>query len=120
MKMKLRSRWVRWAKQKSSGPLSEAAYLLAIVGGIVMIALSLAGLLGLFIALPFQSPFLPSLLGNALIVLILGVVAFIGSKHVRESVWDIALIVVGCIGGGIGGLLVLLAGLLGLLSRYVL
>jgi hypothetical protein len=83
-----------------------------------MILLSLAGFLGFGIALPFHVP-LVAMFGSALIGLILGIVAFIGSKHVRELIWAIVLLVVGYVGGGIGGLLVLVGGLLGILSRFL-
>jgi hypothetical protein len=57
--------------------------------------------------------------GFAFLPLILGIVAIILAKRVTELVWAIILIVVGYLGGGIGGILVLLGGLLGLLSRFI-
>jgi hypothetical protein len=45
--------------------------------------------------------------------------AVVGSKRANELIWAVVLIVVGYLGGGIGGLLTLIGGLLGLLSRYV-
>ena len=57
--------------------------------------------------------------GFAFLPLILGIVAIIVAKRVTELVWAIILIVVGYLGGGIGGILVLLGGLLGLLSRFI-
>jgi hypothetical protein len=57
--------------------------------------------------------------GEGVITLILGVMAVVGSKRANELIWAVVLIVVGYLGGGIGGLLTLIGGLLGLLSRYV-
>jgi len=57
--------------------------------------------------------------GFALLPLILGIIAIVSAKHVTELVWAIVLIIIGFIGGGIGGILVLLGGLLGLISKYV-
>jgi hypothetical protein len=56
---------------------------------------------------------------GAILGIILGIVAIFGSKHVTELVWAIVLIVIGFVGGGIGGLLVLVGGILGLLSKYI-
>jgi hypothetical protein len=49
----------------------------------------------------------------------LGIVAVFGSKRVNEVVWAAVLMIVGFLAGGIGGLLTLIGGLIGLLSRYV-
>jgi hypothetical protein len=61
--------------------------------------------------------------GFGILALILGIIAIIGAKHVTELIWAIVLIVIGLIGGGaggsIGGLLVLIGGILGLISKYV-
>jgi hypothetical protein len=57
--------------------------------------------------------------GFAFLPLILGIVAIILAKRVTELEWAIVLIIVGFLGGGIGGILVLLGGLLGLISKYV-
>lgn len=83
-----------------------------------MILLSLASFFGLAVTLPFRVP-LAAMFGGALIGVILGIVAFIGSKHVRELVWAVALLVVGFVGGGLGGLLVLVGGFLAILSRFL-
>ena len=80
--------------------------------------LSLAALLNFPLYLPFRSP-LAGYFGIGVVSLILGVVAVFGSKRVNELVWAIVLMVIGFLGGGLGGLLTLLGGLLGLLSRYV-
>ncbi len=106
-----------WSRRRSRNSVTHLAYVVAAVGAIAMIALSLAGFFGLTVTLPFKSP-LPTLFGGALVALILGVVAFVGSKHVGELVWAVALIAIGYIGGGIGGLLVLVGGVLGVISRY--
>lgn len=83
-----------------------------------MILLSLAAILSFAISLPIRSP-LAGYFGVGIISLILGIIAVIGAKRVNELLWAIVLIVVGFLGGGIGGLLVLIGGILGLLSRYV-
>ena len=54
-----------------------------------------------------------------MISLILGVVAVFGSKRVNEIIWGVVLVAVGFLTGGVGGLLALIGGLVGLLSRYI-
>ena len=100
------------------GTLGHLAYILALVGGIVMIILSLLGFLSYAVTIPFQSP-LGGFFGSGIITLILGVIAVVLSKRASELVFAIVLIIVGYLGGGIGGLLVLIGGILGLLSRFV-
>ena len=84
-----------------------------------MVVLSLLGLIGHAVTIPFQVPLTGMTFGFALLPLILGIIAIVGAKHVTELVWAIVLIIIGFIGGGIGGILVLLGGLLGLISKYV-
>jgi len=91
-------------------------YILALVGGVVMIVFSSAAMLSFAIHIPFRSP-ITGYFGEGAISLILGVVAVVGSKRANELIWAVVLIVVGYLGGGIGGLLTLIGGLLGLLSR---
>jgi hypothetical protein len=99
------------------GGLGYFAYILAIIGGILMIIFSILGMLSYAVALPFQSP-IGGFFGAGIITLILGIVAVVGSKRVSQLLWAIVLIVVGFIGGGIGGLLVLIGGILGLLAHF--
>jgi len=100
------------------GTLARLAYILAIVGGILLIVLSLLSLVGYAFSIPFQSP-VAGVFGAGIIGLILGIIAVIGSKKAGELIWAIVLIIVGFLGGGIGGLLVLIGGILGLLSRFI-
>ena len=96
----------------------ELGRILALLGGIIIIVLSLAALVHFPLSLPVSVP-LAGYFGIGVISLILGVVAVFGSKRVNELVWGIVLMVVGFLTGGVGGLLAILGGLVGLLSRYV-
>ena len=104
--------------RKRVDPLGQVGFVLALIGGIVIVVLSLAALLNFPVYLPIQSP-LAGFFGIGLITLILGVVAVFGSRRVNQVLWAVVLMIVGFLGGGIGGLLTLLGGLVGLLSRYV-
>ena len=99
--------------------IHQVAYYLVLIGGILLIAFGIFGLIGFAISLPFQSPLHGMNFGFAFLPLIIGVIAIIGAKHSSELIWAIVLIVAGYIAGGIGGLLVLIGGIVGLLARYV-
>ncbi len=100
--------------------LGRLAYYLALIGGIILV---IQGILS-FVGMAFMM-FMPSMLGAlggafwGIIEIILGLVAFYGAKRVNDLVWDIVLIIVGVLGGGLGGVLVLLGGIVGLASKYL-
>jgi hypothetical protein len=83
----------------------------------VIIVLSLGALAHFPLNLPITVP-LAGYFGIGVISLILGVVAVFGSKHVNQLIWGIVLLIVGFLAGGVGGLLAIIGGLVGLLSRY--
>ncbi len=98
--------------------LGQVAYVLVLVGGILMVLFSLLGFLGFTLMMPFGMP-MPHFAGFAILALVLGIVAVVGSKHVTELLWAIILIIIGYVGGEVGGLLVLIGGILGLISKYI-
>jgi hypothetical protein len=94
-------------------------YILALIGGIVIIVFGLLGLIGN----SFGSTFSPAgyYLSGAMysiVAIIIGVICVIGSKSVGTLVWAIILLVLGIV-SGIGGALVILGALLGLISIFV-
>lgn len=98
--------------------VSRIAYILALIGGILLLIFGLISLIG--------SSFGPSYLYwgwgfasfayGGIISLICGVIAIVGARSASTLVWAIVLIIVGIIGTGLGGLLVVLGGLLGLIA----
>lgn len=100
------------------GSIGYFGYILAIIGGILMIIFGLLSLVGYAISIPFHSPIEGFGLGG-IITIILGIVAVVGSKRVTELIWAIVLIIVGFVGGRIGGLLVLIGGILGLVAHFI-
>jgi hypothetical protein len=100
--------------------LGRLAYYLALIGGVILV---IQGLLS-FVGMAFMM-FMPSVLGSlggafwGIIEIILGIVAIYGGKRATDLTWDIVLIVVGVIGGGLGGVLVLIGGIVGLASKYL-
>lgn len=98
--------------------LVRVASILALVGGILMIVFSLIGLVGMSFMMRFGMSF-PLFMGFDIVALILGIVAIIASKQAGNLVWAIVLIIIGLLDRGVGGILVLIAGILGLLSKYL-
>ncbi len=92
--------------------LSRVAYYLALIGGILMIVLGLVGFFAEFGAFIFHWGYSY----GGIVTLIMGIIAVIGAKSANTLVWAVVLIIVGLIGGGLGGLLVLLAGIFGLIT----
>jgi hypothetical protein len=100
--------------------LGRLAYILALIGGILMVVFRLLGFAG-FAIVSMMSFGMPRLFpGYEILGLILGIVAIIISKRATETLWAIVLIVIGLVDlQGIGALLVLFGGILGLVSKYV-
>jgi hypothetical protein len=104
----------------AKGSLGRPAYVLVLVGGVLLILLSLFGFLGMAFMSHLGMPGVGMFAGfGSIVSIILGAVAIYGSKRVTNLLWAVILIVVGLLGGGIGGLLVLVGGILGLLSKYM-
>ena len=100
--------------------LGRVAFILVLVGGILMVLFRVLGLLG-FAAVSMLSFGMPRLFpGYEILGLILGIVAIIVSKRATQPLWAIVLIAIGIIAlQGVGALLVLFGGILGLVSKYV-
>ena len=96
--------------------LGQVAYVLALVGGILLIIFGLLSLLSIGFGGPsFFYWSVYSFGYSGIVMLICGVIAIIGAKSVTTLVWAIVLLIVGFIGGGLGGLLVLLGAIIGLI-----
>ena len=95
-------------------------YILALIGGILIIVFGLLSLIGNSLGSAF-SPAGHYLSGAmySIVAIIIGVICVIGSKSVGTLVWAIVLLVLGIVSGGIGGALVILGALLGLVSIFV-
>ena len=96
--------------------LGQVAYILTLVGGILLVIFGLLSLLSIGFGGPsFFYWSVYSFGYSGLVMLICGVIAVIGAKSVTTLVWAIVLLIVGFIGGGLGGLLVLLGAIIGLI-----
>jgi len=95
-------------------------YILALIGGILIIVFGLLGLIGNSLGSAF-SPAGHYLSGAfySVVAIVIGVICVTGSKFVGTLVWAIVLLVLGIVSGGIGGALVILGALLGLVSIFV-
>ena len=103
-----------------TGSLGQLAYILALIGGIILVIQGILSFLGMAFLM-----FVPSIVDPSMdpfwgiIEIVLGIIAIMGARRATDLTWDIILIVVGVIAGGLGGLLVLLGGIVGLLLRFV-
>jgi hypothetical protein len=95
-------------------------YILALIGGVLIIVFGLLGLIGISLGIAF-SPVGYYLSGAiySIVAIIIGVICVIGSRSVGTLVWAIVLLVLGIVSGGIGGILVILGALLGFVSIFV-
>ena len=94
--------------------ISRIAYILALIGGILLVIFGLLDLIGFTGLAIFHFSFYAFAYAG-IVAIICGVIAIIGARSASTLVWAIVLIIVGIIGGGLGGLLVVLGGLLGLI-----
>ena len=92
-------------------------YILALIGAILIIILSLLSIIGSpFLA--FSALGMAGVLASGIVGLIIGVICAIGAKYVGHLGWAIVLLILGIIAGGIGGLLVVLGALIGLVAHF--
>jgi hypothetical protein len=98
--------------------LAFTGYILALIGGIILIITGGLHFLGIVFTLSIPSG-LESLSGlvRGLFTLLLGVIAVIGARYCDYLGWAIGLIIIGLIASGLGGVLVLVGGILGLVHR---
>jgi hypothetical protein len=116
----------------AKGSLGRLAYILALIGGLILVLQGLLSFVGMAFLLcdDFLCPVQFDILGNGLtpslggsfwgiIILLLGIVAIYVAKRATKLTWDILLMVVGVFAGGLGGIVVLVGGIVGLVSKYV-
>jgi hypothetical protein len=92
-----------------------------LLGGLVLILGAVLQLGGDFTGLLNLAPRLPSLgsLTDLLIAVIARILALAGIAQIRNPVWNIILLILGFIAGGLGGILVILGTLIALVANFV-
>ena len=100
----------------AGGLLGKISYVLVLVGGVVMVISGIASLIGMTVLAPSA---LGYVFGGDILQMILGGVAFLLAKRVKELVWAVVLVAIGFIGGGIGGVLVVLGGIASLVVIFL-
>jgi hypothetical protein len=107
-------------KVKMNNSFAYWGYILALIGGVLIIVFGLLGLIGNSLGTAF-SPAGHFIAGTfySVVAIIIGAICIIGSKFVGQLGWAIILLVLGIVAGGIGGVLVILGALLGLLSIFL-
>ena len=106
--------------RKRTSTLAYAGYIIALIGGILVLLFGLLGLLEVGIRIFRDISLLGFLTGTvrSLLHIAIGIVCIIGSRFVSNLVWAIVLLVLGIVAGTIGGTLVVIGAILGLV--YVL
>lgn len=96
--------------------LSYAGYIIALIGGILIVISGVFYLIGsTFYA--FYSVFgALGAFGTGILQIVIGIICIGGARYVGTLVWALVLLILGIIVGGPGGVLVVIAALLGLLS----
>jgi hypothetical protein len=104
--------------RKKTSTIAYAGYILALVGGIIVLLFGLLGLLEVGVHIFRGISLLGFLSGTvrSLAQIVIGIVCIIGSRFVSNLVWAIVLLVLGIVAGTIGGTLVVIGTLLGLVS----
>jgi hypothetical protein len=92
------------------------AYVLVLVGGVVMAISGIASLIGMTVLAPSALGYVS---GGDLLQIVLGAASFLLAKRVKELVWAIVLLIIGFVGGGIGGVLVVLGGIASLVAIFL-
>lgn len=98
--------------------LAYAGYIIALIGGIIIVIFGLLRLLGTGFLVFSPLAFLGSLV-FAVAEIIIGIICIIGARYVSTLVWGIILLILGLIAGNIGGTLVVLGALLGIVSTLI-
>jgi uncharacterized membrane protein len=102
---------------KTSSTVSYVGYILALVGGVIILLFGFLDLLGVAVHV-FRYVSVLSFVGGtvrAMLQIAIGIVCIIGSRAVSNLTWLIVLIVLGII-AGTGGALVVIGAILGLVS----
>lgn len=97
--------------------LSYIGYLLALIGGIVIILFGILYFAGNFLNIFSPIAFLSGTI-SAVVQIVIGGLCIIGSKYVTNLTWAIILLILGIIGGNIGGTIVILGAIIGLVVKY--
>ncbi len=107
--------------RKPLSTLSYVGYVLALIGGIIIILFGLFDLLGVASRVLHDIALLSFLSGtvSALVQVVIGVVCIIGSKFISNLVWAIILLILGIIAGTLGGSLVAIGAILGLVATLL-
>ena len=104
--------------RKKTSTLAYVGYILALVGGIIVLLFGLLGLFEVGIRIFRDISLLGFLTGTirSLAHIVIGIVCIIGSRFLSNLVWAIVLLVLGIVAGTIGGTLIVIGAILGLVS----
>jgi hypothetical protein len=107
--------------RKKTSTLAYAGFILALVGGIIVLLFGLFGLLEVGVGVFRGISLLGFLSGTvwSLVEIVIGIVCVIGSRFVSYLFWAIVLVVLGLVAGNIGGSLIVVGAILGIVSVLI-
>ena len=107
--------------RKRTSTLAYVGFILALVGGIIVLLFGLFDLLEVGVRVLRDISLLGFLSGTIRVLaqIVIGIVCIIGSRYVSSLVWAIVLLVLGIVAGTIGGTLIVIGALLGLVSVLI-
>ena len=107
--------------RKKTTTLPYIGYILALIGGIIIILFGLLDLLEVGGRIFRDISLLSFLSGTtrALFQIIIGIVCTVGSKFVSKLVWATVLLILGIVAGTIGGTLVAIGAILGIVAQLL-
>jgi hypothetical protein len=97
--------------------LAYTGYILALIGGIILIITGALGFLGVAFIIIATGLERLGTMGRDVFTIILGILAIVGARYTDTLGWSIGLIIIGLVASGLGGVLVLVGGILGLVYR---
>ena len=97
--------------------LAYTGYILALIGGIILIITGALGFLGVAFTIIGTGLERLGTLGRDVFTIILGILAIVGARYTDTLGWSIGLMIIGLVASGLGGVLVLVGGILGLVYR---
>ncbi len=99
--------------------LAYTGSIVVLVGGILLVIVNGLLILGFLVTIPFRSTLQGTALGGEFVGLAIGIIALVCHRLVKRLEWGIIIIVIGFLAAGLPGVLILVGGILGLVSRFM-
>lgn len=110
-------------KLETKAQLASIAKLLLLIGGLLLLVAGAFEITDVRSALEL-SPGVRSIasltnIGAGIVAVFLGILALLGTRQILNPAWNVVLLILGIVVGGLGGVLVFIGSLIGLVEIYV-